>query len=176
MAKITSNTVSQLLSAVGGSSNVSKCGNCMTRLRLSLANNGLADQSVIKQIPGVMGVVESDEQFQIILGPGKAQQAAEMMNQLIDSLTSGDSEEPDMPQQDLSAVAAEQKKQMKSKQTSAVQRFFKQVCYHLYAVDPWFYCRWFVARFCDVIGTNVCSRPDTKPVYVGFDRLHESLW
>lgn len=37
MAKITSNTVSQLLSAVGGSNNVSKCGNCMTRLRLSLA-------------------------------------------------------------------------------------------------------------------------------------------
>ncbi|EKO4252216.1 PTS N-acetylmuramic acid transporter subunit IIBC [Vibrio parahaemolyticus] len=126
MAKITSNTVSQLLSAVGGSSNVSKCGNCMTRLRLSLANNGLADQSVIKQIPGVMGVVESDEQFQIILGPGKAQQVAEMMNQLIDSLTSGDSEEPDMPQQDLSAVAAEQKKQMKSKQTSAVQRFLSK--------------------------------------------------
>ncbi|MCV6070796.1 PTS transporter subunit EIIB, partial [Escherichia coli] len=55
MAKITSNTVSQLLSAVGGSSNVSKCGNSMTRLRLSLATNGLADQSVTKQIPGVMG-------------------------------------------------------------------------------------------------------------------------
>lgn len=71
MAKITSNTVSQLLAAVGGSNNVSKCGNCMTRLRLSLANNNLADQSVIKQIPGVMGVVESDEQFQIILIPVK---------------------------------------------------------------------------------------------------------
>ncbi len=175
MAKITSNTVSQLLSAVGGSSNVSKCGNCMTRLRLSLANNGLADQSVIKQIPGVMGVVESDEQFQIILGPGKAQQAAEMMNQLIDSLTYGDSEEPDMPQQDLSAVAAEQKAD--EEQTNQCgSAFFKQVCYHLYAVDPWLYCRWFVARFCDVIGTDVCSRPDTKPVYVGSDCLHESLW
>ncbi|AUW07091.1 PTS N-acetylmuramic acid transporter subunit IIBC [Vibrio campbellii] len=126
MAKITSNTVSQLLAAVGGSNNVSKCGNCMTRLRLSLANNNLADQSVIKQIPGVMGVVESDEQFQIILGPGKAQQAADMMNKLIDSLISGDNEEPDSPQQDLSAVAAEQKKQMKSKQTSAVQRFLSK--------------------------------------------------
>ncbi|CAH1540092.1 N-acetylmuramic acid-specific PTS enzyme IICB component/anhydro-N-acetylmuramic acid transporter [Vibrio jasicida] len=126
MAKITSNTVSQLLAAVGGSNNVSKCGNCMTRLRLSLTNNSLADQSVIKQIPGVMGVVESDEQFQIILGPGKAQQAADMMNKLIDSLISGDSEEPDAPQQDLSAVAAEQKKQMKSKQTSAVQRFLSK--------------------------------------------------
>ncbi|UTZ43622.1 PTS N-acetylmuramic acid transporter subunit IIBC [Vibrio campbellii] len=126
MAKITSNTVSQLLAAVGGSNNVSKCGNCMTRLRLSLANNSLADQSVIKQIPGVMGVVESDEQFQIILGPGKAQQAADMMNKLIDSLISGDNEEPDAPQHDLSAVAAEQKKQMKSKQTSAVQRFLSK--------------------------------------------------
>ncbi|OOF11218.1 hypothetical protein BZG82_05100 [Salinivibrio sp. PR5] len=28
-----------MLSAVGGSSNISQCGNCMTRLRLSLANN-----------------------------------------------------------------------------------------------------------------------------------------
>ncbi|OOF25504.1 hypothetical protein BZJ18_11550 [Salinivibrio sp. IB872] len=36
---MTANTVAQLLSAVGGSSNISRCGNCMTRLRLSLANN-----------------------------------------------------------------------------------------------------------------------------------------
>lgn len=48
MAKITQTMISQLLAAVGGSSNVSKCGNCMTRLRLTLANNGVADQAVIK--------------------------------------------------------------------------------------------------------------------------------
>ncbi|WP_411024288.1 PTS transporter subunit EIIB, partial [Salmonella sp. s58953] len=96
MAKITQTMISQLLAAVGGSSNVSKCGNCMTRLRLTLANNGVADQAVIKQIPGVMGVVESDEQFQIILGPGKAQQAAELMNKLIESVINGDVQEQAM--------------------------------------------------------------------------------
>ncbi|EHD0095366.1 PTS N-acetylmuramic acid transporter subunit IIBC [Vibrio vulnificus] len=128
MAKITQTMISQLLAAVGGSSNVSKCGNCMTRLRLTLANNGVADQAVIKQIPGVMGVVESDEQFQIILGPGKAQQAAELMNKLIESVISGDVQEQAIASDanDLSSVAAEQKKQMKSKQTSAVQRFLSK--------------------------------------------------
>ncbi|HAS6178005.1 TPA: PTS N-acetylmuramic acid transporter subunit IIBC [Vibrio vulnificus] len=128
MAKITQTMISQLLAAVGGSSNVSKCGNCMTRLRLTLANNGVADQAMIKQIPGVMGVVESDEQFQIILGPGKAQQAAELMNKLIESVINGDVQEQAMASDtnDLSSVAAEQKKQMKSKQTSAVQRFLSK--------------------------------------------------
>ncbi|ELK2036058.1 PTS N-acetylmuramic acid transporter subunit IIBC [Vibrio vulnificus] len=128
MAKITQTMISQLLAAVGGSSNVSKCGNCMTRLRLTLAKNGVADQAVIKQIPGVMGVVESDEQFQIILGPGKAQQAAELMNKLIESVINGDVQEQAIASDtnDLSSVAAEQKKQMKSKQTSAVQRFLSK--------------------------------------------------
>ncbi|EGR7974783.1 PTS N-acetylmuramic acid transporter subunit IIBC [Vibrio vulnificus] len=128
MAKITQTMISQLLAAVGGSSNVSKCGNCMTRLRLTLANNGVADQAVIKQIPGVMGVVESDEQFQIILGPGKAQQAAELMNKLIENVINGDVQEQAIASDtnDLSSVAAEQKKQMKSKQTSAVQRFLSK--------------------------------------------------
>ncbi len=127
MAKISQTMISQILAAVGGSGNVNKCGNCMTRLRLTLANNGVADQATLKQIPGVMGVVESDEQFQIILGPGKAQQAADLMNQLIESITSGNAQPIEAKDsQDLSSVAAAQKKQMKSKQTSAVQRFLSK--------------------------------------------------
>ncbi|EKO3933086.1 PTS N-acetylmuramic acid transporter subunit IIBC [Vibrio fluvialis] len=127
MAKISQTMISQILAAVGGSGNVNKCGNCMTRLRLTLANNGVADQATLKQIPGVMGVVESDEQFQIILGPGKAQQAADLMNQLIESITSGNAQPIEAnDSQDLSSVAAAQKKQMKSKQTSAVQRFLSK--------------------------------------------------
>ncbi|ENH7113082.1 PTS N-acetylmuramic acid transporter subunit IIBC [Vibrio fluvialis] len=99
----------------------------MTRLRLTLANNGVADQATLKQIPGVMGVVESDEQFQIILGPGKAQQAADLMNQLIESIISGNAQPIEAnDSQDLSSVAAAQKKQIKSKQTSAVQRFLSK--------------------------------------------------
>lgn len=113
MAKISQTMISQILAAVGGSGNVNKCGNCMTRLRLTLANNGVADQATLKQIPGVMGVVESDEQFQIILGPGKAQQAADLMNQLIESIISGNAQPIEAnDSQDLSSVAAAQKKQI----------------------------------------------------------------
>ncbi|EKO3416055.1 PTS N-acetylmuramic acid transporter subunit IIBC [Vibrio fluvialis] len=127
MAKISQTMISQILAAVGGSGNVNKCGNCMTRLRLTLANNGVADQATLKQIPGVMGVVESDEQFQIILGPGKAQQAADLMNQLIESIISGNAQPIEAnDSQALSSVAAAQKKQIKSKQTSAVQRFLSK--------------------------------------------------
>ncbi len=70
-----------------------------------------------------MGVVESDAQLQVILGPGKAQTAADMMNALIES---GENIVPAATDADLSTIAAEQKKQMKSKQTSAVQRFLSK--------------------------------------------------
>ncbi len=123
MAKITTNTVASILKAVGGSTNVIKCGNCMTRLRLTLANAGIADQAAIKAIPGVMGVVESDSQLQIILGPGKVQQAAELMNKMLEADSS--LSEP-IVQRDLNTIAKQQKSQMKGKQTSAVQRFLSK--------------------------------------------------
>ena len=56
----------------------------MTRLRLTLRDESLADSAAIRQIDGVMGVIVSDEQFQVVLGPGKAQTAAEMMNGLLE--------------------------------------------------------------------------------------------
>ena len=80
MAKITKEMIARILSHVGGAANVAQAGNCMTRLRLTLRDEGLADTTAIRQIDGVMGVIVSDEQFQVVLGPGKAQTAAEMMN------------------------------------------------------------------------------------------------
>lgn len=70
----------------------------MTRLRLTLRDEQLADSAAIRQIEGVMGVIVSDEQFQV-LGPGKAQTAAEMMNLLLEEASA------DAPS--LAAVAAE---------------------------------------------------------------------
>ncbi|MCD7987611.1 MAG: PTS transporter subunit EIIB, partial [Klebsiella quasipneumoniae] len=84
MAKITKEMIARILSHVGGAANVAQAGNCMTRLRLTLRDEGLADTAAIRQIDGVMGVIVSDEQFQVVLGPGKAQTAAEMMNGLLE--------------------------------------------------------------------------------------------
>lgn len=124
MAKITSAMMETILAAVGGSTNINKCGNCMTRLRLSLKNNSLVQLPELKKISGVMGVVESDEQLQIILGPGKAQTASDLMNNLI--ANSGSETAQVVEKQDLSSIASDQKKQMKSKQTSGVQRFLSK--------------------------------------------------
>ncbi|MCU8824761.1 PTS N-acetylmuramic acid transporter subunit IIBC, partial [Klebsiella quasipneumoniae] len=114
MAKITKEMIARILSHVGGAANVAQAGNCMTRLRLTLRDEGLADTTAIRQIDGVMGVIVSDEQFQVVLGPGKAQTAAEMMNGLLE-------EAPAAPS--LADVAAERKQALKGKQTSAVQKF-----------------------------------------------------
>ncbi len=70
----------------------------MTRLRLTLRDESLADSAAIRQIDGVMGVIVSDEQFQVVLGPGKAQTAAEMMNGLLEARP---------PRADAADVAAE---------------------------------------------------------------------
>jgi len=124
MSKITNKIIQELLLAIGGSKNVAKCGNCMTRLRLTLVNDQLADHAKVKQITAVMGVVESDDQLQIILGPGKAQQAAELMNEMIES--GEDAEDVNNDAQNLSDIAVDKKKKMKKKQTSSIQRFLSK--------------------------------------------------
>ncbi|CAK3643312.1 N-acetylmuramic acid-specific PTS enzyme IICB component/anhydro-N-acetylmuramic acid transporter [Vibrio crassostreae] len=122
MAKLNLDIIKNILISVGGDTNIVKAGNCMTRLRLTLADFNKVDKDALNAMAAVMGVVESDEQLQIIMGPGKAQQASEMMNGLM-----GDSSfEPAGQEQDLASIAKQQKSQMKSKQTSAVQRFLSK--------------------------------------------------
>lgn len=115
MAKINKEMIARILQHVGGAGNVAQAGNCMTRLRLTLRDESRADSAAIRQINGVMGVIVSDEQFQVVLGPGKAQSAAEMMNALLEDAPA---EAPS-----LADVAAEKKQALKSKQTSGIQKF-----------------------------------------------------
>lgn len=125
MAKITTGMIQDILSAIGGRNNIVKCGNCMTRLRLTLKDDSIADRDTIKCISGVMGLVESDNQFQIVLGPGKAQTAAGMMNDLIENEESDFVAAPN-ESKDLKAVASEHKQKIKKKQTNATQRFLSK--------------------------------------------------
>jgi len=121
MAKITGSMIESILRLTGGSNNITLCGNCMTRLRLTLKDRDLVQNDELKKIPGVLGVVNGDDQLQIILGPGKAQTASDMMNEMIKS---GAQIEPDNSESaDLQALASQNKKQMKAKQNSAVHNF-----------------------------------------------------
>jgi len=112
--------VEQLLRLAGGKANISVCGNCMTRLRLTLVDRDIIDIDQLKAVPGVMGVINGDDQLQIILGPGKAQTASEMMNEMIKA--DGEDIAP-AAGADLKSQASENKAKMKGKQNSAVHNF-----------------------------------------------------
>ncbi len=58
----------EILQNVGGSGNVSGLTHCATRLRFNLKDEGKAKTDVLKKTKGVMGVVSSGGQYQIIIG------------------------------------------------------------------------------------------------------------
>ncbi len=58
----------EILSLVGGKDNVSGLTHCATRLRFNLKDESLAKTDVLKETPGVLGVVSNGGQYQIIIG------------------------------------------------------------------------------------------------------------
>ncbi len=68
MAKDYAGTAKAVLKQVGGEENVSHLEHCSTRLRFSIADAGKVDKDALKAIPGVMGVVSSGNQCQVVIG------------------------------------------------------------------------------------------------------------
>lgn len=63
---------------VGGPGNVAKLIHCMTRVRMTIKDPSLVNMAGLKQIDGVMGVVD-DDTLQVIVGPGTVNKVAEEM-------------------------------------------------------------------------------------------------
>lgn len=53
---------------LGGIENIASVTHCMTRLRFVLKDEGAANESAVKAIDGVLGVVRQGGQFQVIIG------------------------------------------------------------------------------------------------------------
>ena len=117
MAKeISSELLNTILTRVGGPGNIASCGNCMTRLRLGVHDSSLVDPD-IKTLEGVKGVILTSDQVQVVFGPGKAHRAAKAMSELLG----------EAPVQDAAEIAAQNKRQLKARQTSGVQQFLAKV-------------------------------------------------
>lgn len=58
----------EILSHVGGKENIASLIHCATRLRFKLKDNTLADAEGLKVKPGIIMVVESGGQFQVVVG------------------------------------------------------------------------------------------------------------
>lgn len=61
-------TASGVLRGVGGESNIRALEHCATRLRFTLADRSKADKAAVESVPGVISVVESAGQFQVVIG------------------------------------------------------------------------------------------------------------
>lgn len=67
----------KLIELMGGSSNILKAANCMTRLRVSVKDADAVKKEEIKSTDGVLGLVEDGNSIQVVLGPGKAKKVAD---------------------------------------------------------------------------------------------------
>ena len=68
----------QIVDLLGGKENVSKTAHCMTRLRVSVKDVKRVDQKGLKNLDGVLGLVQEGEAIQIVLGPGKVKKVTDL--------------------------------------------------------------------------------------------------
>lgn len=59
----------EIINHIGGKENVISVFHCITRLRFSLKDESLADDSAIESIDGVMNVIKKNGQYQVVIGP-----------------------------------------------------------------------------------------------------------
>ena len=65
--------VAQIIEHIGGKANIASLTHCATRLRFKLKDQGKASKDKVVKIEGVINVVESGGQFQVIIGNEVAQ-------------------------------------------------------------------------------------------------------
>lgn len=97
-----------ILSAVGGLENIISADHCATRMRFVLRDDRLANDSSIRALEGVLDVVRSGDQYQVIVGPD----VVRLYNAMLavdgfEALAKGNNEETSVPQAPRRAEAAE---------------------------------------------------------------------
>ena len=82
--------VSAIVSALGGLGNIASAANCMTRLRVTVADEALVDEAAIKQNPAVLGLVHDQHAYyEIVVGPGKAKTFANKVQDMLKNPAAG---------------------------------------------------------------------------------------
>ncbi|MEM1485657.1 PTS transporter subunit EIIC [Oscillospiraceae bacterium PP1C4] len=141
-------TAQELLSVLGGKSNVTANATCMTRLRVGIANPDKADITALKKIDGVLGVVES-ETIQIVLGPGTVNKVGAEFSKLT-GLALG-SEEVEL---DAASLAKENKAVNKAKHDGPVQQFLKRIANIFVPLLPGIIAAGLINGVCNVINVS----------------------
>ena len=114
-------TAEAILNSVGNKENVYSNSTCMTRLRLMVSDTSKIDVASLRNVEGVLGVVERDKGVQIVLGPGKVTEVgrefAELTGIALGSVDEVNAED----------LAKKNKKENKAAHNGPVQRFLEHI-------------------------------------------------
>ncbi|WP_031409054.1 PTS transporter subunit EIIC [Geobacillus vulcani] len=109
-----------ILQYVGGKENIIRIAHCMTRVRVSLREPGKANIDALKQIEGVMGVIE-DETLQIVVGPGVVNKVAAALCELT-GLELGE-----VIENEAEDIAERTKARVKARQQTPLKRLLRKI-------------------------------------------------
>jgi trehalose PTS system EIIBC or EIIBCA component len=79
MAKITNESVEQIVDAIGGKENISAATHCVTRLRFALKDEGKVSKEKLESIDLVKGSFSANGQFQVVIGQGTVDKVYDKM-------------------------------------------------------------------------------------------------
>ncbi len=86
-----------IIEKVGGVENISNMTHCVTRLRFVLINNEAADREAIGNLDGVISVLESGGQLQVVLGPAVTEVYNEAVKIVGEPAKTAKPEKPETP-------------------------------------------------------------------------------
>lgn len=81
---------------VGPARNITHAYNCMTRLRIYVADEHFSAGD-LKELPGVLGINKSGNEWQIVLGPGKASKVTQEFTALLEQMKQDEKDVPSAP-------------------------------------------------------------------------------
>ncbi|AEN88375.1 Phosphoenolpyruvate-dependent sugar phosphotransferase system EIIABC [Priestia megaterium WSH-002] len=148
-------TAKELLQALGGSSNIANYTHCMTRLRVTPVNHNRIDEASIKQVKGVLGVVD-DDTYQIILGPGVVTKVAEQFGIVLQEDSTAPSHEK-ASSEDLTSKGADMKSELKKKNNTPFKNFLRKVGSVFIPLIPAFVGAGLIAGIASILANSITA-------------------
>ncbi|WP_068618450.1 PTS transporter subunit EIIC [Paenibacillus tuaregi] len=154
-----------ILEAVGGIGNVERVTHCMTRVRITLRQDELANVEKLKKVQGVIGVIE-ESTLQVIVGPGIVEKVAGEIA-VISGVELGEPiplrsdnaiQEPKLSsKEEVSRIADENKKKYSKRNDTPVKNFLKSISNIFIPLAPAFVAAGLLAGITAVISNLITA-------------------
>src|SRR5699024_7691358 len=148
----------------GGVDNVESFENCMTRIRIEVFDHDKVDEDKLKELPGVLGVV-NDEQLQVVIGPGKVNKVDAAM-EAYSGNKSGEKADGTSNRSQAAERAAEVKAETKEKQKkSPFKSLLKDIANIFVPMIPAFVGSGLIAGIAAIISNLITSKTLTREAW-----------